>query len=229
MHVGNSSWAAAKLILAATIPIQKLVDHGGSTHLFINNQALTILQNDGYLKCLSYIKTNINYLNKGTLWADRGWKCFAHYYNPETGEGLNPWPNAIDECAHYFRRALYFWQKKRHGKSFFLLGAAAHLVQDLCVPHHARCIAFNGHQKFEKWAMVNMLKYKTDRRGMYDVKDITEILKHNASISSKFYDLVAREDEGNYNLAATFLLPMAQRATAGLFYLFMRSTELNQI
>lgn len=225
MHVGNSSWAAAKLILAATAPIQKLIDHGGATHLFINNQALTILQNDGYPKYTSFLKLNINYLNKGTLWADRGWKCFAHYYNPDTGEGLNPWPNAIDECEYYFRQALYFWQKKRHGKSVFFLGAAAHLVQDLCVPHHARCIAFNGHQKFEKWAMDNISKYKTDREGMYAIKNLAEILKYNATVSSKLYYLVAKEDQRNYNLAATLLLPMAQRSTAGLFHMFMDYTD----
>lgn len=229
MHVGNSSWAAAKIILAATTPIQKLIDHGSETHLFINNQALIILCNDGYAKYASFFKVNINNLNKGTVWADRGWKCFAHYYNPATGEGLNPWPNALDECQNYFSLALRYWSEKKFSKSIFLLGATAHLVQDLCVPHHARCVAFNGHQKFERWSAENVQRYETNNGGIYNINSVADILKYNAIFSSKLYNLVSKEDEQNYNLAAKLLLPLAQKSTAGLFKLFMGMLENNNI
>ncbi len=31
----------------------------------------------------------------------------------------------------------------------FYLGAALHLVQDMCVPHHSLGIIFDGHKEFE--------------------------------------------------------------------------------
>ncbi len=221
MRVNSSSWEAAKIILSAATPIQKLIDRGSKTHSFINTQAISIIEYDHCGAAVLLLRSNAGNINRGTDWADKGWKCFAHYYNPYTEEGLNPWPSALGECRHYFNLSLKFLNKKKLNKSLFFLGAAAHLVQDLCVPHHARCIAFNGHQKFEKWAAKNYLKFKTNRNGIYCFNNIEEILRHNSFISYGLYDCVAKSDTNKYNEAASVLLPLAQRTTAGLFRLYI--------
>ncbi|GBF33242.1 broad-substrate range phospholipase C [Desulfocucumis palustris] len=220
MRGNSSSWEAAKIILSAATPIQKLIDPGNKTHSFINSQAISILENENNSPAVSFLRGNIGIINRGTDWADNGWKCFAHYYNPYREEGLSPWPNALVECGNYFKLSLDFLNKKKINKSLFFLGAAAHLVQDLCVPHHSRCIAFNGHQKFEKWAAKNYLDFTIDRNGIYYLNDTDKILKHNSIISYGLYDNVCRYDTNKYHEAALILLPLAQRTSAGLFYLY---------
>jgi Zinc dependent phospholipase C. len=93
-------------------------------------------------------------------------------------------------------------------------------VQDLCVPHHARCIAFNGHQKFEKWAAKNYLNFKINGNGVYIFNDIDGMLKHNGFIAHGLYDYVYKHDVNQYYEAASVLLPLAQRTSAGLFRLY---------
>jgi phospholipase C len=223
LRVIKNSWAAAKIILSAATPIQKLIDYGSATHNFINNQAVLILKNDKYPDASALMKKNIEHINSGTVWADKGWKCFAHYYNPHCEEGLKPWPSALYEAQNYFSLAIEFLKNKKYKKSFFFLGAAAHLVQDLCVPHHSRCIAFNGHQRFEKWARKSFNNFIVNRGGLYQFKDISEIIRYNARTSYEYYDCVSVYDTQRYSEAASVLLTQAQKSTAGLFYLYMLS------
>lgn len=222
MNVSNNSWTAAKIILSAATPIQKLIDFGSDTHSFINNQAVLIMKNDNLAEASVLIHKNIEQINCGTLWADKGWKCFAHYYNPHSEEGLKPWPSALSECRNYFNLAVNFRKNRKIKKAYFFLGAAAHLVQDLCVPHHARCIAFNGHQKFEKWARKSFCHFRVNRGGLYQFQTISELIQHNALASYALYDLVSSYDTRKYSEAAAVLLALAQKSTAGLFYLFMK-------
>lgn len=215
--IRNSSWAAAKMFLAVADPIQNLVDRGGITHVFCNRQAINIMQNDGWIKEAELAGKYLVYLNRGNCWADRGWKCFAHYLKPESGNGLGPWPDAGSECEHYLAKARLCWERQKLKHSFFYLGAAAHLVQDLCVPHHARGIAFNGHQRYERWVQHHFYLFAADSAGCYDLAPPgREWTSANARVARDFMAQVGlKNSEQGYRRATKVLLPLAQRTTAG--------------
>jgi len=90
--MGLTSWNTLKIILAAGTPIQSLISGSGDTHVFCNQQALKILRNDGITTNLKYLNNYLEVINRGVLWADRGWKYLSHYYDPVTDSGLGPLP-----------------------------------------------------------------------------------------------------------------------------------------
>lgn len=211
-------WPACKIILSAGTPIQNIFDMGGETHLFINKQALNILRNDGLSDIARNAEKYRAYIDMGNLWADKGWKYLAHYYRPDTGKGFIPFITAVSEASNYYNGALYFWKSGKRQKSMFYLGAAAHIVQDLCVPHHAKGIAFNGHRKFEFWVMQNKEKFKAQKEGFYKYfKNMNEIINYNANTAQKYYDEVCCFNVAGYTKACVNLLTLAQRTTACLY------------
>lgn len=217
----KSLWPACKLILSASTPIQSLFDRGGDTHLFINRQATKILLNDGKREVYKLIAKHGRIIDQGNLWADKGLKYFAHYYRPDSHKGFIPGISAVNECMDHFNRAVSNWHKGRLQQSMFYLGAAAHIVQDLCVPHHSMGIAFNGHGKFEIWAIENKENFKVQEGGMYyKFNNLKEILKYNSINSMQYYNDVSHYNNNRYVKAAKELLPMAQVTTACLFNYF---------
>lgn len=157
------------------------------------------------------------------LWADVGWKNFAHYYNPKKGRGLGPWPNAKSECQSFFDKALKFWSKQNKHKSFFFLGAAIHIVQDLCVPHHAKCIPLSGHIEYEKWVKDNYNKYSLFSKGIYnDSFNAGNWVDYNANISVLYFPYVSVAGSvSSYEVATETLLTLSQKTTAGFFCSFI--------
>lgn len=213
-------WPAFKLILSAGTPIQRLIDGGGETHLFINHQALNILKNDKRLSAYKLILKYISYVDLGNQWADQGWKCFAHYYKPQSGKGFIPWVSAVTEGVGYFNRAITSWKNDNHQESMFYLGAAAHIVQDMCVPHHAMGIPFNGHRKFEIWAIDNKGYFKLDKGGLYrQLNGIKDLIDSNAITAQRYYNDVANYNNRYVN-AGKEMLYLAQKTTANLFDYF---------
>lgn len=218
-------WNVAKQLLAVTGVVQKFVHKAGLTHNFCNEQAATILEADGYPRAACLIQTYLKELNEGVSWADRAWKNSSHFFNPSTGKGFWRWPNALLECHLHFHRAHKEWEADHHSKAMFFLGAAAHLVQDLCVPHHARGDLFNGHQDFESWAEANRNFFTADSDGIYHLGETPGAwVAANALFSDPYYPLVAENSaQKNYLLASRVLLPRAQRTTAGFFHFFLRN------
>lgn len=218
-----SSWNAVKLVLVAGLPIQKLVSGKGETHFFCNSQAMQILIKDGKNSYARLLGNYLEIINRGVHWADRGWKNFAHYLDPAGGIGLGPWPDARLECSLLFEKALGLWKQGNKKKSLFFLGAAVHLVQDLCVPHHARCVAFCGHQEYERWAQENCHNFAVGSDGLYNVATTPgDWVEYNAKISRNYFPYVSNVCSiTSYNMATGVLLPLAQRTTAGFFAHFL--------
>lgn len=223
MEVGPASWNAVKLVLAAGTPIQRLVSGKGETHLFCNSQAVQILKKDGKGDYARLINNYLEVINRGVLWADRGWKNFSHYLDPIAGIGLGPWPDARLECESFFIRALSYWRQGNKRKSLFFLGAAVHLVQDLCVPHHARGIAFCGHKEYERWAQENYIDFSVYSEGKYNhASNPREWVAVNARIARFYFPYVSNvSSETSYRMATGVLLPLSQRSTAGFFSFFL--------
>lgn len=216
-------WNVAKQLLAITGVVHNLVNSDGLTHNYCNEQAAIILNTDGYTRAAHYINCYMKDLNQGVAWADRAWKNSSHFFNPSTGKGFWRWPNALLECHLHFHRAQKEWENRHHNKAMFYLGAAAHLVQDLCVPHHVHGDLFNGHKDFENWAEANRNFFAVNSGGIYKLGETPGAwVAANALFSGQYYPLVAENSKQiNYPLAAKILLSRAQRTTAGflLFYL----------
>jgi len=216
-------WPAFKLLLSAGTPIQKLIGGGGETHLFLNRQGLLILKNDNRTGAHNLAEKYKSVLDLGNLWADQGWKCFAHYYKPQTGKGFIPWISAINEGCGYFQLALTSWKAGKPREAMFYLGATAHIIQDMCVPHHAMGIAFNGHRKFELWALSNKDQYKQKYGAEYKhINDIGELISGNAIIAQMHYDNVAYYSNKYANSGKEMLL-LAQKSTATLYDYFYKT------
>jgi phospholipase C len=81
-----------------------------------------------------------------------------HHLNPYTNEGLGGWinvaggvvTNAALFCEACFSVALELWPDNQ-ALAMRVFGAALHLVQDLTVPHHARCQVASRHAEYEAW------------------------------------------------------------------------------
>ncbi|MGB9802358.1 MAG: zinc dependent phospholipase C family protein [Desulfofundulus sp.] len=216
--ISSSTWSIAKRFLAVAAPLQNLVDRGGITHTFCNQQALDILEQDGLQEQARLLRKHLVTFNQGTLWADRGWKCFAHYLDPHSGRGLGCWPDAAGECEEYFQHALFYWHKGRKDLAIFYLGVAAHLVQDLCVPHHACGIAFNGHQRYEAWVQNHCGLFRISRGGYYQVASHAgDWVYTNARVARDYYPRVNTD----YQETTRVLLGLAQRTTAGFVAHFL--------
>jgi phospholipase C len=213
---------SVELILTATSSLQGLIDRPGITHEFCNRQAVEILRSDGFSSYADFLEQYLPELNLGVYWADQGWNNVHHYFDAGSGKGLWQFANAAESFKLYYHLAL----KNLHGqdlkKAAFLLGAAAHLVQDLCVPHHARVKLFSGHKQFEAWAQKRYTQFAVTTQGAYlEGRSSTNLLLNNAAVAAEFLPMVSVEgEEILYHKATEVLLPLAQRTTAGLFWEF---------
>ncbi|MDI3280325.1 MAG: zinc dependent phospholipase C family protein [Bacillota bacterium] len=226
-RLATASYATvARLALTVASPMQYLVDRAGDTHAFLDRQAITILRNDGYRQWADLLHQWEQYLLAGTYYADRGWKNASHHYNPRTGAGLWHLPSAADECCRYAAAAAASWRAGYRDEAIFWLGAALHLVQDVCEPHHASALVLHGHQRFETWADRNKALFTVWDQGIYHLgSSPAEWVVANARAAQPFLPLVAgkKASEESYTAAARVLLPLAQRTGAGFLAFFLES------
>ena len=223
--IGQTLGKMTKLILASAGPLQYFLDSPGVTHVRCLEQAYIALKHDGKEDVATLFNAHHSTLTKGLYWADRGWKNVNHFYSHPDKQGIIGWPGATAECQYYFNKALSFFPKNVD-KSMFFLGAALHLVQDMCVPHHSLGIVFDGHKEFETWATINWSKFPA-AKGMYlPFSHPAQWIDHNASISGPLYPLVSQEEgcsEESYKKASELLIPLTIATSAGfLDFVFKR-------
>lgn len=213
---------ASRYLFSVPLPVQIL--GASDTHIFCNEQGRIILFNDGYEACARLVERFMKFLNKGVVWADRGLRSTTHHFDPQRGTGVFSWANAAQKCEQYFKKALSFWQQGKLHKAFFMLGAAAHLVQDACVPHHACCQLFDGHLDYERWVKARKEHYRVNAGGIYHLgRTPEEWVVANARVAREFYGLVnSQANKDGYHRATEVLLPRAQRSTAGFLLFFCR-------
>ena len=221
----TSCLTTAKLFLATTSPLQKLIDQQVEVvHSSCNQAAIQIMINDGWFQEGKLLSNYLEQINAGATWADKGWKNVSHYCNPVTGLGLRGWPTAAEECARYFLLAKTCLKQLHFEKAFFYLGAAVHLVQDLCVPYHSRNVILAGHHSYEIWAEKHVENYLVTSGGLYNdtIKNVGEWVMINARASFDLFSLVNNKSVQGYSLATATMLPRTQRTTAGFFHYFLR-------
>jgi phospholipase C len=218
----------ARWLMGLTSTLQPARAHINYCHQFFNSQAIEILRNDGYENYANIIEYYTRELNKGVNWADIGWKNITHYFDPDTGKGKLKFANAIDETIWYSDRAARSWREGKHNKAMFYLGAAVHIVQDLCVPQHAANSISPGHRRYEQWAKKRFTDYLVSSGGNYGRHESpAQFVWENARISSQYRDTVKlSKSEKSFQKATGVVLPLAQLSTAEFFHFFLQYVEI---
>lgn len=215
--IGQTLGKMTKLLLVTAAPLQYFLDSPGVTHVHCLEQAYRVLKQDGKENIADFFHAHHSALTKGLHWADRGWKNVNHFYSHPDKQGIMGWPGATAECQYYFNRACSFFLKNE-AKGMFFLGAALHLVQDMCVPHHSKGILFDGHKEFETWATQNCDKFSATS-GMYlPFSHPAQWIDYNASISGPLYSLVSKDEgctEDSYKQASEILIPLTISTSVG--------------
>ena len=134
----------------------------------------------------------------------------------------------MDEFIKYLKSAMENVQNNNPGQGFFYLGAAAHLVQDMCVPHHSRNMVLAGHLQYEKWVEKHAENYLVDSDGAYEEGPVSfkSWAIENATTSYDWFAAVKTTSNRGYHLVTSILLPQAQRSTAGFFQHFIQRVFL---
>jgi len=225
--IGQTLGKVTKLLLASAGPLQYFLDTPGETHVHCLEKAYITLKRDGKEDVARLFEAHHSTLSNGLYWADRGWKNVNHFYSQPDKHVLISWPGATAECQYYFNKALTF-SSKNVEKSMFFLGAALHLVQDMCVPHHSLGIVFDGHKEFETWATQNWDKFPAISGRYIPFLHPAQWIDHNASISGPLYPLVSQEkgcSEESYYKASKILIPLTIATSAG--FLNFARTQLD--
>ncbi|MCR4436056.1 MAG: zinc dependent phospholipase C family protein [Clostridiales bacterium] len=196
-------------------------------HKFINRQAVEILKNDKFQDAYHFFSDYLPRLNAGVVWADQDLKSMGHFYNPYRGRGLYGNNNAASLALEYYRRALYYWKQELIDSSMFYLGASLHLVQDMTVPQHANIRLLGSHKKYENFIKRMYLKipcFTAESGGYYHMRCIEEAIACNARNAIKIYSRLKKmeDEEKRFYTITKFILPLAQRTTAGCLMMFYR-------
>ena len=186
------------------------------------------MQKNGFLQEAALLSAYYEQLQNGVIWADLNWKNIHHFLHPHTRRGFWHFSNAACDYLEFFTFAI---KSVRHGcakDAIFYLGAAAHLVQDMCVPHHAKCQLFDGHKKYERWVETNLQNFSYEIKEEISIANPIGILVKNAATALDLYHYVSA-DAGiqQYKKATDILLPLANQSTANLFcYFFARIRKI---
>lgn len=197
-----------------------------NVHVFCNQQALSILKNDGHEVLAKRIHPLLSILDEGNRCTDHGFRSVHHYYDPFSRKGFLGFAPA-DKCfASYFKSALVFAQRGQEEASFFYLGSAIHLIQDLCVPHHSQTRLLYGHREYENWVACHYSLFTVHDGGCYDYQDPLDILHHNALEASQYQEILHKPKTSVKMEGTRDLLGLAQRSSASLLHLFNRMVGL---
>jgi phospholipase C len=209
-----------KTILWAVNPLKKIFKKTlCEVHVFINEQAVEILKNDGHQEAYEFFSKNKSCLNDGTVWADQDFRSREHFYNPYTQRGLYGCKSSKQRFQKYYGNALVHWSCGDEVKAMFYLGAAVHLVQDATIPQHGSVKLLKSHRKYEQWihrVHDDFLHYSVAQGGVYlnSPYDYIEKNAKEAIAAYRKYSLIKSPSEKFFRIAnQTF--PMAQTTTAG--------------
>jgi len=177
-----------------------------ATHQLIFEQARTILRNDGYVSYAEFLdsvepSSGLTYLKimiKGSDENDDLWSAREHYMDPMDHKGLlllgSYQKSAGTLCQERFNEAVTQWQNGNYYNAIYNLGWAAHLVQDVCVPHHAWTTYSNWHSEYETWVQNNRYLYAVSSGGTYSFPSFTDLQyyspKHYSGVDISAYDWV---------------------------------------
>jgi phospholipase C len=167
-------------------PVSAYSSGSGGTHHFIFEQAKSILQNDGYKSFADFLNSTepssgLTYLQimiKGSDENDGLIAAREHYMDPMDHQGLfliTYQKSAGTLCQERFSEAVTQWKNGNYSQAMYNLGWATHLVQDLCVPHHAWTKVLDWHSYYESWANENKALLAVSSRGIYNFSSFPDL------------------------------------------------------
>ncbi len=214
-------------------PIQYLLEYPHDpkylciTHKACNLEALKLIKASGNVETSAILEDNLLQLQEGVKWADLEFKNINHFFDPVTRKGLWRFSPSVYDFSVYLSKACRHANNQDISSSFFYLGAATHLLQDMAVPHHVCGYLFNGHKKFENWVQCHLEEFSCPPNQIKQVKKPLDLLLHSATIAREFMSLVGESaTENQYRYAAQNLLPIAQASSADLFEWFIKTKIL---
>lgn len=217
-------------ILTLIDPVKKSIKKTEClVHVYINNKALNVLLNDGYIKEFNLFNSFITSLNKGVVWADQDFKSANHFYHPVKKRGLYGRKNAMELALEYHDKALKYWSMKKYKKSMFYFGATLHLIQDMTVPQHANIKLLDNHHQYEKYVSKsydNIKEFKINS-GAYILDSVEDYIRFNSRVALKIYRKFKhiKDDDERFYRTTRCSLPLATRTTAGALALFYKETK----
>ena len=212
--------SAFKTVLWFIKPIKKLfIKTLCEVHIFINNQGLEILKNDGHADAYEFYVRYRQKLNEGVVWADQDFKSREHFYNPYTQKGLYGCKSSMDNFEKYYCHALVHWDSGDFEKAMFYLGAAVHLIQDATIPQHGSINLLKSHRSYEQWIIKvhDDFEHYTIRSGGTYLDSPYQYIPYNSKHAIQIctrYSLI-KDNTEKYMKIANNTFHMAQRTTAG--------------
>lgn len=219
-----------KSALWLVLPVKNIfIETSCEVHVFINNRAVQILRNDGYLEAFDFYSKNIECINKGAVWADQDFKSRDHFYNPYSKKGLYGCKTSKYWFENWYRYALIHWESGAIDTSMFYLGAALHLIQDSTIPQHGNINLMKNHRSYEQWIIKiheNISHYSVNDKGIYYDSPYNYInMNSKCAIEIyKRYSLIKNLKDKYYKIT-NVMLPLAQRTTAGCLLNFYNSVS----
>lgn len=194
-------------------------------HLYIQENALEILNINGYKDEFNLFKEYRLKINEGLVWADQDFKCYHHFYDPRAEKGMyGDEDNALTVARSYYLKALKYFTLENYDKSMFYFGAMCHIIQDLTIPQHAKGKLFDNHRQFEAYIKENyrtIKRFKSTEEPII-LKSVDEYANYNSlnAIKTDFiYKNIAHLNTRFY-LIAIKSLTLAQKTTAGCMIMF---------
>lgn len=207
-------------------PLKKsVIKTNCEVHLFIQENALEILKNQGYTKEYMLFKEFLPHINRGLIWADQDFKSYHHFYNPKLKKGKFGYEdNALTVAKSYYNKALKFFAMQNYERCMFYFGAACHIMQDLTIPQHAKGRLLDNHRQFELYVKANYKKIKRFKSNDKPIilNSIEEYIDYN-SISALNLDYMYEnviDLTTKFYLIAIKSITLAQRSSAGCMLMF---------
>ncbi len=216
---------AVKTVLWFVLPFKEMfIETLCEVHVFINNQALVILKNDGYKEAYDLLDSYKAAINKGAVWADQDFKSRDHFYNPFTHKGLFGCKTSKEWFNKYYRYALVHWEQGDYQTAMFYLGAAVHLIQDATIPQHGNVNLLKNHRSYEQWIKKvhdDFVHYAVEDKGLYyNCPNYYIDMNAKCAIETyRRYSLI-KNPKDKYFRITNITFPIAQRTTAGCFLNF---------
>ncbi|WP_196598937.1 zinc dependent phospholipase C family protein [Pectinatus frisingensis] len=196
------------------------------THKFCNKKALELLKNPFIKKTVSLhtLQENFSAVQNGVVWADLNFKNTCHFFNPATNHGLWFLPSARSIFFSYLNKAEQASKRHNFPRAFFYLGAAAHLLQDMTVPHHVCIHLFHGHKKFERWVRAHLSEFTVLTDNTLPIcQNPMELFIENAKFTVAFMPSInGSVSEDIYFHCAQILLSRAQTSSAAFYLWFIK-------
>lgn len=217
----RASASIATAVVSSLSFLQQKLDRPGITHVLLVKKALANFQAKHPLGA-HHLAPYLEQISRGVLWADCDWKNCNHYYHPKLERGLWLFSNAASECAFYYTSAVKEWKAGRKERAALLLGAAAHLLQDVCVPFHTIPKLLLGHRDFEEYAEAHASAH-LDSPFALDLshQTIDTEVKNYALFSSQFLPLLLKEQSNVYHDVLKAIVPAALKNTQDLYTRFV--------